>query len=542
MDNRKIIDKLLKLLEKDKHNLQTQMDLFDMCRAIEKEDFEYAHQINKLLRKVTQESAIMTQSTSHYLLFKRELLFDAPHDFDAYLLYVEFDREPSKKFYTPRRKILLSVVKALEDLYYGRLELLSISMPPGTGKSTLGIFFLSWAMGKEPDKPNLASAHSGMLTRSFYDGVLSIITDPDYLWHDVFPTVQLEATNSKEETIDLDKPHRFKSLTCRAIGASLTGATRAENILYADDLCSGIEEALSKDRLDKLWERYTNDLKSRKKLGCKELHIATRWSVHDVIGRLERMYSNDGKAKFITVPALDDKGESNFNYEYNVGFDKKYFEDMKKNLDDASFLALFMNQPIEREGILYFPDELQRYYELPNQEPDSIMAVVDTAEGGGDYTAMVIGYVYGERVYIEDVVYDNAKPEITDNLCASALVKNKVDMCRFESNSAGGRTADKINELVKQFGGHTHISKKRTTSNKLTKIIVNSSIVKEKFLFKDESTYVNNSPYGRFIRDVTSFTQMGKNKHDDAVDSLAQLVEYIHSMKANDVEVFKRPF
>lgn len=207
------------------------------------------------------------------MLHKKVLLAAAPFDFESYLLYVEWEREPDKKFYVPRREVMHPVVQAMQDLIDDRLDLLTISMPPGTGKSTLGIFFLSWVMGRFPDSQSLASAHSGMLTRSFYDGVYQIITDSEYLWADVFPGVKMAATNSKEETIDLHKKHRFSTLTCRAINASLTGATRCDKILYADDLCSGIEEAMSKERLDKLWSAYTNDLNSTENILIWVKHI-----------------------------------------------------------------------------------------------------------------------------------------------------------------------------------------------------------------------------------------------------------------------------
>ena len=277
------------------------------------------------------------------------MLFDAKLEFNAYLQYLEYDREPEKRFYLPRLKIIKPIVDALQEIEDDKLDILAISQPPGTGKSTLGIFFLSWQMGKYPNMPNLASAHSDKLTRSFYDGVNSVIKDPEYLWHDVFPSVNVAGVNSKDETIDLDKPKRFKTLTCRSIDGSLTGATRCERILYADDLVSGIEEALSIDRMDNLWSKYTNDLKSRKKLGCKEIHIATRWSVHDPIGRLENLYENEPRAKFLAFPALDENDESNFDYEYGVGFNTKYFIDMRESLDEVSWRCIFQNEPVERE-------------------------------------------------------------------------------------------------------------------------------------------------------------------------------------------------
>jgi predicted phage terminase large subunit-like protein len=423
-----------------------------------------------------------------------------------------------------------------------KIDLLTISMPPGTGKSTLGIFFLSWVMGRNPHSQNLASAHSGLLTRSFFDGVLEIIQDPEYLWHDVFRGVSLASTNTKEETIDLNKKHRFSTLTCRAINASLTGATRCDTILYADDLCSGIEEAMSKERLDKLWMSYTNDLKSRKKKSAKEIHIATRWSVHDVIGRLEAEYGESPRARFIVLPAFDEEGRSNFNYAYDVGFDEAYFEDMRANLDEASFKALFMNQPIEREGLLYHADELRRYFELPPEEPDAIIGVCDTKDKGTDYAFLPVAYVYGQDYYIEDCVCDNNKPEIVDTRLENILLQHKVKSCRFESNSAGGRVAEKVQKDVKERGGVTNITTKFTSANKETKIIVNSPWVKEHCLFKDKSVYARSSEYGKMIEMLCSYTMMGRNKHDDVPDGMAMLAEYAQSLSGQKVEIFKRPF
>jgi len=397
-------------------------------------------------------------------------------------------------------------------------------------------------MGKYPMQPNLASAHSAKLTRSFYDGVLQILTDPEYLYGDVFPTAKIVSQSAKDETIDLNRHKRFKTLTCRSIDGTLTGATRCEKILYADDLVSGIEEALSIDRLDSLWFKYTNDLKSRKKEGCKEVHIATRWSVHDVIGRLEKEYLGNPRAKFIVLPALDENDESNFDYPYGVGFSTEYFHDMRNNLDDVSWRALYMNQPIEREGLVFPEDELNRYYELPRQEPDAILGVCDTAEGGGDSVCLPVGYVYGNEVYIEDVVFNNSLPDVTKPLCVNILLKHKVQQCRFESNNAGGGFADDIQEEIEKRGGITHITKKRTTSNKLTRIIVNSDYVKKNFYFKDKSRYEPNSEYGRYMKELTSFTHAGKNSHDDAPDGTVMLVEFLQSLNMSKVEVFKRPF
>lgn len=543
---RELLEKIFEKIKREPYNAETYNDLYYMCIETMKTDkilgVKYLKQFSEFIGNnlVTIDDIDILKDM--YRQHRRILLAAAPHDFDSYLLFLEWEREPSKKFYVPRRKVLKPLVQAMQDMIDDKIDLLTISMPPGTGKSTLGIFFLSWVMGKYPDSQNLASAHSGTLTRSFYDGVYQLITDSEYLWKEVFPGVILAATNSKEETIDLHKRHRFSTLTCRAINASLTGATRCDKILYADDLCSGIEEAMSKERLDKLWISYTNDLKSRKKEGAKEIHIATRWSVHDVIGRLESQYGDNPRARFVVLPAFDENGNSNFDYDYGVGFGKEYFEDMQVNLDEASFKALYMNQPIEREGLLYSVDELRRYFELPSDEPDAIIGICDTKDKGSDYAFLPAVYVYGNDYYVEDCVCDNNLPNVVDARLVDILIRNKVQMCRFESNSAGGRIAEKVQGEVKERGGITRITTKFTSANKETKIIVNSAWIKENCLFKDESLYKRQSDYGKMMDMLGSYTVAGKNKHDDVPDGLAMLAEFAQSLSGPKVEIFKRPW
>ena len=487
---------------------------------------------------------LCTTDIRHYDIYNDSLLLLAQQhlDFDAYMLYVEKNRDPEEQYYLPRRKQLYWLVQKMQKLLDDELDILSISMPPGTGKTTLGEFFMSFVMGHYPNTPNLMSSHSGFMTRMFYDAVLNIIRSKEYCWSDVFPDVAFEGTNAKEETINLGKRQPFKTLTCRPIRASLTGVTRCEGYLYVDDLVSGIEEALSKDRLDKLYGEYTTDLKSRKKKKAKEIHIATRWSVHDVIGRLERQYANSDRAEFIAVPDIDPKtGESNFDYDYDVGFDVKYFEDMAASMDDVSYRCLFKSDPIEREGILYHPEELLRYLGgLPEKEPDAILAVCDTKDTGTDYNFLGVFYQYGDRYYLEDLVFKNIDPGTLDILNADMLVKHHVQEAQFESNKEGSRTANEVERLVKEKGGRCHITKKYTTQNKETKIIVNSSWVKQHVYFKDITEYEPRSDYGVMMSFLCSYTQLGKNSFDDAPDTLAMFALFIDSLLGSKAEVQSR--
>ena len=548
LDELATLDLINILLEqRDLKMFQNLSDFFELLRIYETEDKEHAHKFNKLVRDICTHQAKkkllpFSEQEKFYHLYKNSLLFDAYDDFDAFLLYIEFDREPEKKFYVPRRKLMKdALVQYLQDLEDDKLDILTISMPPGTGKSTLGIFYLSWLMGRHPNMCNLASGHADGLTRGFFDGVLSIIEDPEYLWHDVFPNVKLADKSSKYETIDLNSIKRFPSLTCRAIGGSLTGATRCEGILYVDDLVSGIEEALSKDRMDTLWMKYFNDLKSRKKMHCKELHIATRWSVHDPIGRLERENEGNPRAKFICIPALDENGESNFDYDFGVGFNTAYFQNLKENMDEVSFLALYMNQPIEREGLL-FPEKELRYWNgvLPPTQPDAIYSVSDVAWGGGDSYSQPFAYQYGDTIYITDWIFDKGDKTVTRPRVIGKMAHHKPHLSKFEANNGGHEYSDKVDEELRKVGVHLNITSEISPSNKskLSRIIRWAPDIK-KFVFLDKQH--RSKEYDKAMQELTTFLQTGKSPHDDSPDSLAMLAELIYE-GGTSYEISERPF
>lgn len=535
--------------EKLKHYLVTQRgkelsalkDCFDLCLATND------HVINKDVRRLANESIRSGGGTEALDLYFKTHLFDAETVFDSYLIYMERNREQSKQFYLPRRKQLKRVVDALQDLADKKIELLAVSMPPGTGKSTLALFFLTWLAGKFPDKPILTGSHANSFLSGAYAECLRML-DPrgDYLWNDVFPSLKVISTNAKDMLIDIGKDNRdakrFTTLEFSSVGAGNAGKVRAESLLFCDDLVSSLAEACSADRMAKLWAAYTTDLRQRKIGDCVELHIATRWSVHDVIGHLTAMYEDSEKARFISMPALDENDESNFDYPIDAGFSTDFYHKQREIMDDVSWKALYMNQPIEREGLLYAEDELRRYFELPDREPDAIISVCDTKDRGTDYCVMPIAYQYGQDYYIEDVVCDNSNPEIVEARLVEKCLQHKVHMSRFESNAAGGRVAEKVQSEIKQRGGRTKITTKFTTQNKETKIIMAEPFVKQHFLFKDNSVIKNDKEYKRFMNFVCSYTMMSRNKWDDAVDACAMLADYAQSFSSSVATVVKSPF
>lgn len=521
-------------------------NLMQVCLNIHAEDgaLSYCLKISKYVKEYSQQLVFQKHDNRFEDLYWQALLFEAPHLFDSYLLYLEKNREEKDKFYAPKRKQLNKhgLIQAMQDLEDDKLDILSISMPPGTQKTTLEKFFASWIIGRHPDDFSLFFSHSSDITRMFYDGVLDITTnEAEYTWNEIFPDVHFESTNAKRETINFNKYKPFSNLQCTSVGSKNAGKVRCNRYLYCDDLIGGIEEALNKNYLDKLWRIYGTDAKQRKMDGCKEIHIATRWSVHDVIGRLISTYEGNSRTRFIAVHDIDPvTGESNFDYEYN-GFTVEFFHDQELTMDEISYKCLYKNEPIEREGLLYHENDIRRYLSLPQREPDAIIGICDTKDTGTDYLFLPCVEVYGNDYYCIDCICDdNADYGVQYENCANLIVYNKMQQCEFEHNNGGGRVGYDVNKLVEEKGWSCNITSNFTSGNKETKIIVNADWVKKHVLFKDKSMYKPKDHYGVMMAFLLSYSVRGKNPHDDVPDGWAQFALFVQNLLGVGVKIYSR--
>lgn len=447
-------------------------------------------------------------------------------NFEAFLIAMDWNRDPKDRFYEPRQKVLRPVVNKMQDLAEGKLRVLSISMPPRAGKTTLGILYILWRGGRAHNKSILSAGYSSSLVGSFYDGCVEFLTSDEYRYLDIFPESLLISSSAKNLTLDLGERRRYKTLTFRSIDGTVTGATEASELLYLDDLVSGIEEALNPRRLESLWSKVTSDMLQRRKNGVPILVIGTRWSINDPLGKIEAEYENDPMACFIKLPALDENGESNIDYEYGVGYTSEHYIDLKKVTDRVTWECVYMQNPIERDGLLF--NGLQRFLELPQDMPDDIFAFNDVAFGGEDYLSMPIAYQWGDDVYVPDCVFMKGDYLQTEPIVAGKILSHNVKRITFEANNGGDFYGRDVSEKLRNSNYKCNIKAERAVGKdgKLSRIIQHAPAI-QNFYFRDSSLYREDEMYGQMMNQLLSFVQTGKSLHDDAPDSLAGLANML---------------
>ena len=495
-------------------------------------------------------------------LYWRTVLFEAPYLFESYLIYMEKDRSPGKRFYLPRRKTLKVVVDDLQDLEDRKLDFYGLSMPSRVGKSTICIFFLAWVAGKRPNSHSAMGGHSGKLAKGFYGELLNLVNTREYKFSEIFPDSPLQKTSAEDLEINLDEPDRFATITCRGIDGTWTGAVdvSADGYLYVDDLIRDREHSLNPIRMENTYQEYLNKMVDRKNDGARELMVGTRWNIIDPLGKIEKENAHNPRYRFRKIPALNEKGESNFQYEVK-GFSTQYYIDMKGRLDKNEWEAKFMQNPFVREGLLFPEEELRFFFGiLPASGFVRVVTACDVAWGGGDSTSMPIGFEYENGdVYIVDWVFNRGAKEVTIPIVEGKIVGNKIQQINFEANNGGEMYAKYVDDDLIRQGYKCSITSTKAPGKmaKMAKIIQYSGDIKRRFIFLAPNRLIKeaakndppgihrnmrNQEYDEAMDELTKFVQIGDNEHDDSPDSLSQLERFLEGGFTAEVKPMPRPF
>lgn len=523
------------------------LDLLDVAvNAFEEEkDEKWALKVTKYIKECCE---IGIQNGIEVLqldeLYWRTMKEEAPYYFESFLIYMERHRPFKKKFYEPRKKALKIVADDLQDLEDGVIEFYGLSMPPRVGKSTICIFFFAWIIGKRPDSHNAMSGHSGLLADGFYTEILNLTTSKEYTFSEIFPNVTIESKHADKNEVNFNTPDRFPSLTCRGIDGTWTGEVdiSEDGYLYVDDLVRDRKESLSPRRLENRYQDYLNVLVDRKNDGTKELMVGTRWNVLDPLGQVEKQNKNDPNYRFRKIPALNEKGESNFDYPVK-GFSTRHYRKMKKKLDKNEWEAKFQQNPFVREGLLYPEDDLRHYNGVLPEGDHRVISACDVAWGGGDSLSMPIGYEYANGdVYIPDWIFNKGKKEVTLPLVIGKIMGEGIRQICFEANNGGDMYKKYVDEKLQEQGYKCSCTDRKAPGNmeKLSKIIAYSGYIIQHFVFLDEDK--QSQEYSDAMDELLMFVQIGQNEHDDAADGLTQLAMAIEGGDLASVQVQPRRF
>lgn len=522
---------------------ETLRDLFDMARAVYKEDNAELSYCLKITSYIKQVIPLLEKSDALNSLYWDVLLWEAPNRFESFLLYMEKNRPYKKKFYEPRMNPLSIVAQDLQDLEDGKYDFYGLSMPPRVGKSTICIFFYAWIIGKRPSSHNAMSGHSGILADRFHNDLIKLTENEEYTFHEIFPDVQLVSKSSEKNELYYDAVESFATTTCRGIDGTWTGAVdiSEDGYLYVDDLVRDRKESLSLKRLEGRYQDYLNILVDRKNDGSKELMVGTRWNVADPLGRIEKQYKNNPRYKFRKIPALNEKGESNFDYPVK-GFSTKYYHNMRDRLDKNEWMAKFMQTPFVREGLLFPADELRYYNGILPEGDHRVVGACDVAWGGGDSLSMPVGYEYPNGdVYIPSWIFNKGKKEVTIPLVTGKIIGEKLTEIQFEANNGGDMYSDRVSTELEKHNYHCSCSYKKAPGNmeKMTKMVAYSGDVKKHFIFLDPEH--QDQEYSDAMDELNMTVQIGDNEHDDAGDGITQLAMKIYGDIDGPASIIQSP-
>lgn len=403
---------------------------------------------------------------------------------------------------------------------------------------------VSWHCSRDTEHSNLYVTYKEGLGGAFLTGVSEIFTDPTYAYSDIFPDVKIVDTDAKNNKLDLGRKKKYKTLSGKGLESGLNGEYDAYGWMIIDDPLEGVQDVMSEEVLKRKQTIFDNNVLSRKKEHCKLILMGTIWSTKDLfMNYLDFVETSpemaDTRCEIIKIPALDpDTDESNFDYEYGVGFTTKYYRGVRSkfenNDDNVGWQCQYMQSPIERDGAVFNPEHMKYYKDLPGIEPIKVIAHCDVSLGGGDYLSFPIAYYYENpdgslTGYVEDVVFDNSEKTITQPQVVAAIKRNHVTWAHFESNAGGEGYKDDVERILKEDREYKTVCNFRsdyapTTMRKDQRIWDNAQNIRELY-YKDPNH--RHAQYRKFMQNLFNFT-MGKNKKklDDAPDSLAGLVQF----------------
>lgn len=287
------------------------------------------------------------------------------------------------------------ICKYVQQMIDGELSQVIFNLPPRLGKSSLITKRLPvfW-MERNPSDGIVLGAYSVELAVNFSNFARKLYANrnPGELYSD-----------AQREWINVHGGF----LKPVGVGTGVTG--RGAELMLVDDPVKSIEEALSKAYMDRLWDWWTYDMKTRRNLMDKTptAIVMTRWTDDDLTGRI--MNSADAKNwTIVSVPAIAEEndplgrqpGESISPARMPIESLRVYQE-----ADPVMFSGLFQQKTIQLSSASIKVEKLTFVDEVPLACHRVRAWDMAATKGAGDYTVGLLMAVDDEGfIYIEDIV------------------------------------------------------------------------------------------------------------------------------------------
>jgi predicted phage terminase large subunit-like protein len=245
------------------------------------------------------------------------------------------------------------------------------------------------------------------------------------------------------------------------IGGSITG--RGADLLLVDDFVKNAEEAESSSTLDAIWDWFISTAYTRLEPNASVIILATRWNMHDLIGRvMEYSKTSDKKWQVITLPALALEGDILGREPGEALWPERYpvseLDEKRAILGTYFWQALYQQNPVKKEDASASPEDIKYVDILPHPSHMRHLRSWDTGatEGGGDFTVGVKWGIQGRvgenpSFYIQDIArgqWGNTKMEKIIRETAEADGHDCTIVLEQEPGSSGKNYALYLAETV----------------------------------------------------------------------------------------------
>ena len=443
-------------------------------------------------------------------LVKRSLEFFFP----IYLhQYIKYDTAPFHK----------EIFSILQNEKY---KLAVIAAFRGSAKSTIvTTAYVLWSiLGTPQCKFIIICSQTEVKSRQHLNNIKDQLLQNELLKKDLGPFEE-ERNNLGNATALIIKRMNVKIMIC-SVEQSIRGMRHNQyrpDLIILDDI-DDLDSVKTKEGRNKTFDWLTGDIIPAGTSKTRIIAIGNLLHEDCVLKRLEKKIEN-GELKrmngiYREYPIVDSKGNPLWPSKYPTL--ESIEEEHEKTLDEISWQREFMLKIISSDEQIVKPEWIKLYDALPTGKPRNISIGIDLAiseKDSTDYTAMVVGYVYGlgknMKIFIKRNPINTRIPfpvqaEYVKQLVATEkLVFEKVKLY-IENNGYQKALVQVLDARLYEVEGVP-----TGRNDKAMRLRMTTSLIKEgRVLFDKEGCE-------ELLDQLLGF---GKEKHDDLVDAFSLMV------------------